>query len=158
VPRGLFVVTALTAVVALQWGGAAAQALEPATDPQAETAAPASAGESAPATVAGAGDARRGRLLYLQCRSCHSVEAGGMNKVGPNLHGVVGRAAGQVEGFVYSDALVASGIVWTAETLDAWLADPSEYVPGNRMIFTGIADPRDRADIIAYVREATASE
>lgn len=144
--RGLCVATAVAAVTALPWSGVAAQA---ASD---------SANESGASTVADTGNAARGRLLYLQCRSCHSVEKGGMNKVGPNLYGVVGRAAGQVDGFVYSEALVASGVVWSPETLDAWLADPSEFVPGNRMIFTGIADPRDRADIIAYVREATASE
>jgi cytochrome c len=156
--RGLVTLTAATAVVAVYWGSVAVGAMEPAADPQPGTAAVASASESGPATVADAGNARRGRLLYLQCRSCHSVEKGGMNKVGPNLYGVFGRAAGQVEDFVYSEALLESGIVWSPETLDAWLADPSEFVPGNRMIFTGIADPQDRADLIAYVREATASE
>lgn len=100
-------------------------------------------------------DAAQGKRLYLQCRACHSLEAGGINTVGPNLHGLFGNAAGQAEGFSYSDVLLESGIVWTPETLDSWLARPSDFLPGNRMIFAGVADPADRADLILYLQQAT---
>ena len=151
--RGFLVAGMMTSLIGC---GSAARAQETTGAP--DTAPLASAREAAPESVATAGSARRGRLLFLQCRSCHSLDEGGMNKVGPNLYGLFGSAAGKVDGFVYSQALVESGIVWSAETLDAWLAAPSDLVPGNRMIFTGIADPQDRADLIAYLREATASE
>ena len=100
-------------------------------------------------------DATQGKRLYLQCRACHSLEEGDNNKVGPTLYGLLGSTAGQAEGFVYSDVLAESGIVWTPETLDEWLARPSMFLPGNRMIFVGIGDPRDRADLILYLKQAT---
>jgi cytochrome c len=121
-------------------------------------AAPDAANGSTVDAVLSAGDARRGRLLYLQCRACHSLERGGAHTVGPNLHGLFGSPAARMEGFGYSEALIASGIVWTPDTLNEWLASPSEFVPGNRMIFLGVADLEDRADLIAYMREATGSE
>lgn len=139
-------------------GGAVARAQALSPDQARESTSAAAADQAGPEAVTVDGNARRGRLLFLQCRSCHSVEEGGVAKVGPNLHGVFGSPAGQVEGFAYSEALPASGIVWSPKTLDAWLAAPSELVPGNRMIFTGIADPEDRADLIAYLYEATAGE
>lgn len=153
--HGLLVASMMAALVG---ASAAARAQETSGVQEPETASLASPTEATPDAAATAGSARRGRLLFLQCRSCHSLDEGGMNKVGPNLYGLFGSAAGKVEGFVYSQALVESGIVWSPETLDAWLAAPSDLVPGNRMIFTGIADPQDRADLIAYLREATASE
>lgn len=100
-------------------------------------------------------DAAQGKRLYLQCRACHSLEAGGANKVGPNLHGFLGNTAGHAEGFAYSDALRESEVVWTPEMLDEWLARPSDFLPGNRMIFAGVSDPADRADLILYLQQAT---
>jgi len=100
-------------------------------------------------------DVDQGKRLYLQCRACHSLEAGGINKVGPNLYGFFGQPAGQVMDFVYSDALKESEIVWTPEMLDQWLLRPSEFLPGNRMIFVGIRRPTDRASLIAYLQQQT---
>ena len=100
-------------------------------------------------------DVDQGKRLYLQCRACHSLEEGGINKVGPNLYGFFGKPAGQVRGFVYSDALKESGIVWTPETLDQWLSRPSEFLPGNRMVFVGVRRPTDRASLIAYLQQQT---
>lgn len=100
-------------------------------------------------------DVAEGKVLFLQCRACHSVEAGGPNKVGPNLHGVFGRKAGLAPGYLYSDALGKSAIVWTPATLDEWLARPSDFLPGNRMVFVGISDPQDRANLIAYLKQET---
>jgi cytochrome c len=102
-----------------------------------------------------AGDASAGKRLYIYCQACHSLEAGGMNKVGPNLYGVLDRPAAAAEGFIYSDALAQAGITWDDATLDAWIEAPSSLVPGTTMIFAGIRDAQQRADLIAYLREST---
>ena len=102
-----------------------------------------------------AADLKRGQLLSLACAACHSFGAGEKTIVGPNLHGVFGRAAGSVEGFDYSAALRSSGLVWTPRALDAWLADPGSFVPGTKMTFTGYRSADDRRDLIAYLLEAT---
>ena len=101
------------------------------------------------------GDAEAGKKVFNKCKVCHTEEAGGKNKVGPNLHGLFGRTAGTVEGFKYSDAMTESGIVWSEETLDAYLAKPKEYIPKNKMAFAGIKDEQDRVDLIAYLKEVT---
>ena len=96
-----------------------------------------------------AGDSARGRDLYEQrCIACHAIDA---NRVGPLHRGVYGRKAGGVPGFAYSPALRTSTIVWDDRTLDLWLADPQKLIAGQRMNFR-VADPRDRADIIAWLR------
>jgi cytochrome c len=100
------------------------------------------------ARPAWAADASHGETLYdARCGACHSPDA---DRVGPRHRGVVGRAAGTVEGFAYSPALKAAGLTWTPELLDRWLAKPAALVPGTRMVFR-VADPADRADIIAYL-------
>ena len=100
-------------------------------------------------------NAAQGKLMYLQCRDCHSLENDDIVKVGPSLQGLLGSTAGQVEGFDYSDVLVESGIVWTPRSLDELLARPGEFLPGNRMVFAGIGDPEDRANLILYLQQAT---
>jgi cytochrome c len=103
-----------------------------------------------------AGDAGSGRRLYVQCTACHTVEAGGKARVGPNLHGVIGAEAGTRPDFAnYSDALKKSGISWSDAKLDAWLKKPASLVPGTKMIFVGLAKDQDRADLIAYLKDAT---
>ena len=102
-----------------------------------------------------AADINRGRTQFILCQSCHSLNEGGPNKVGPNLWGVMDRAAAQAPGFNYSEALKNADIVWTNEALDQFLKRPSEYVPGNSMVFVGVARPTDRAALIAYVRQQT---
>jgi len=113
-------------------------------------AAPALAESDLDARLAAA-NLKRGQLLYMVCKACHDVEAGLPHKVGPNLHGMFGRKAGTAEGFRYTDALVKSGIVWTPETIDAWLKQPGALVPGNGMAFAGIANDADRASLIAWL-------
>jgi cytochrome c len=93
--------------------------------------------------------------LFLQCRACHSLGEGEPHKVGPNLYGMFGQTAGQAPGFAYSEVMIESGVVWSPETLDAWLARPSEFMPGNRMVFVGIRKPLDRANLIAYLQQQT---
>jgi cytochrome c len=113
-------------------------------------AVPAMADSGLDARLAAA-NLKRGQLLYMVCKACHDVEAGLPHKVGPNLHGMFGRKAGTAEGFKYTDALVKSGIVWTPETMDAWLKQPGALVPGNGMAFAGIANDADRASLIAWL-------
>lgn len=98
------------------------------------------------------GDLENGRRQFGLCRSCHTIAEGGPNLTGPNLYGVFGRTAASVEGYRYSDALQSAGFVWDAERLDAWLANPRTYLPGNRMTFAGLADPQKRLDLIAYLK------
>jgi cytochrome c len=94
------------------------------------------------------GDSQRGRQAYeSQCGGCHSIET---DRIGPRHANVVGRRAGSVSGFAYSDALRQSGLVWSPALLDRWLADPEALVPGQRMGYR-LADPRTRADIIAFL-------
>jgi len=100
------------------------------------------------------GDAARGKRLFLQCQACHALQAGAPGTVGPSLGGVVGRKAGSIEGYSYSPALRASGLVWNAATLDQWLEQPNVLVPGTKMIFAGVANPADRAALVAFLEQA----
>jgi cytochrome c len=101
--------------------------------------------------MARAQDAKHGQALFnSNCAICHSVSPG-RNVIGPTLFNVVGRNAGTAPGFSYSPALKASGVAWTPANLDNWLTSPREYVPKNRMSFSGLHTPNDRADVIAYL-------
>jgi len=99
--------------------------------------------------TASAGDAVHGEEIYnSRCVACHSPDA---NRVGPKHRGVVGRTAGSLPDFNYSKAVKNSGVVWDDQTLDKWLTNPQAFIPGQRMNFK-VADPADRADLIAYLR------
>ncbi|HSK40067.1 MAG TPA: cytochrome c family protein [Arenibaculum sp.] len=95
-------------------------------------------------------DAEAGKRVFNSCRACHSVEPG-QNKIGPSLAGVVGRPAGEVEGFNYSDAMKSADVVWDEENLGKYLTDPKGFIPGNKMIFVGIKDEEALANLIAYL-------
>ncbi len=99
------------------------------------------------------GDPTAGETIYKRCQGCHSIDR---NRIGPMHRGLFGRTAGSVEGFNYSTAMKNSGIVWDEETLDAFLAAPREFVPGTKMTYAGIRDAQERADLIAWLRKATA--
>lgn len=105
-------------------------------------------------TAQAQGDAANGEKLFARCKACHSLEAG-ENKIGPSLAGLFGRKAGGVEGFNYSDAMKSADVVWDEETLSNYLADPREFIPGNKMLFPGLPKEQDRLDIVAYLKEAT---
>jgi cytochrome c len=108
---------------------------------------------AASATANAEGDAARGEKRFEECIACHSVEPA-TNGIGPSLHGIFDRKAGEVADFRYSPALRRSAITWTARTLDDFIADPQKMVPANRMPYAGMPDPADRADLIAYLQKA----
>ncbi|MEX2198043.1 MAG: cytochrome C [Burkholderiales bacterium] len=106
------------------------------------------------APALGEGDSVRGARAFSLCAACHAV-APGRHMTGPSLGGLWGRKAGTAPGFArFSAALRNAGLVWSEDTLDAWLANPAKAVPGNYMQFGGIADVGVRADLIAYLRAA----
>jgi cytochrome c len=97
-----------------------------------------------------------GRRVFAQCRSCHTIDEGAGNRVGPNLHGVFGREIGSAEGFSYSQPVQEADFVWDADHLDHWLQNPQTFLPGNRMAFAGVRDETQRRDLIAYLMVETA--
>ena len=166
---GLFATTALLAAC----GGGNSEppaAEEPATtaaaDPAAtEAAAPAPAAAAAPTadstdTLDGTtlaqftADAANGAKVFTQCKACHVVDPG-QNRTGPSLAGIVGRAAGTVEGYNYTPANKNSGITWSKEKMFQYLEDPKRVIPGTKMAFAGLKNGQDRADVIAYLENPT---
>jgi cytochrome c len=102
------------------------------------------------------GDADAGEKVFNKCKACHVADEP-QNRVGPHLVGIFGRPAGSVEGFKYSDAMKESGVTWDEATIAEYIADPRGYIKGNRMAFVGLKDEEDIANLIAYLKEATAS-
>jgi len=106
------------------------------------------------ATARADGDAARGEARFQECAACHRLEAG-VNEVGPSLHGIFMRKAAELADFRYSPAMKRSGVVWTPETVEKYIADPQAMIPANRMPYAGMANASDRADLIAYLAKAT---
>lgn len=103
--------------------------------------------------AASGGASARGEQIYTRCAACHAIE---FNRTGPQHCGLFGRRAGTAPGFTaYSQAMRDSKIVWTAGTLDEFLRDPIKAVPGTAMGYAGVKDPKERAELIAWLREAT---
>ena len=106
------------------------------------------------ARAQGLGDAQRGAQIFAQCKVCHSLEAG-KNMVGPSLHGLIGRKAGSVPGYAYSPAMKNANVTWNDDTLSKYLSDPKAFIPGDKMVFTGIKNPSSLGDLLAYLNQAT---
>ncbi len=102
-------------------------------------------------TLLASADPAKGEATFKKCASCHTVNAGGANGIGPNLHGVVGRGVGKAAGFAYSPDLAAHGGNWDFKTLNSWLAGPKAMVAGTKMTFAGLDSGEDRANVIAYL-------
>ena len=134
------IVTALLLPIALSACGGAAD------DSQADVAPTDSAAESTAAAVAYSGED-----TYKKCVACHTVDKGGRNGVGPNLHGVVGRAVASVEGYSYSASMKAKGGVWDAASLDTYLENPRKNVVGTKMSFAGLSNADERKALIEYL-------
>ncbi len=107
------------------------------------------AAAAAAVDLTASGDADRGKRVYQGCQACHSIDE---NDLGPKHRGVVGRRAGSIADYGYSNALKSSGLVWDEATLDRWLSNPSALVPGTKMFFK-IDDAQMRADVIAYLKQ-----
>jgi cytochrome c len=116
------------------------EAVEAAGEPSSDTAA-----------VGAAQLVALGEDAFVRCSVCHVNEAGAPSSAGPNLHGVIGRTAGSLDDFPYTDALAASDVTWDEATLDQYLADPAGYIPGSEMLPGTVADADERAAIIAYL-------
>ena len=99
------------------------------------------------------GDPTKGKQIFNKCMVCHSIQAG-VNKIGSSLHGVVGRKAGTLAGYEYTDAMKNSGFTWDEATLNKYLTNPRKVVPGTRMVFVGLPKEPDRLDVIAYLKQA----
>lgn len=166
----LFTAVALSGLLAACSGGESEPAETAATEEPApvveEAPVEAPAGDTAAAPAGGTGtkdgiafasltgDAAAGKVVFAQCRSCHTTEAG-VNKTGPSLHQVVGRQAGSVAGFNYSPANANSGKTWTEDELYVYLEDPRAAIPNTKMIFPGLRQAQDRANVIAYLKNPT---
>ncbi len=118
-------------------------------------AALAALGGGGPAASHDHGDPEKGAEAFKACKSCHQVGEGARDRIGPALNGIFGRPAGSVEGFRYSDGMLrenADGLIWTWETLDAYIENPRALVSKTRMSYRGMADEQKRADLLAYLR------
>lgn len=101
------------------------------------------------------GDAAKGKRLFNSCLRCHVIDANGIERVGPNLLGIVGREVASVPGYRYSSALKSANFVWSEEKLNEWLMEPRTFLPGNRMTFTGLNKEQERLNLLAYIKQVT---
>jgi cytochrome c2 len=101
-----------------------------------------------------AGDAAAGERKFALCKACHEISTA-KNRLGPSLQGVMGRKAGTLEGFKFSDAMRNSGVTWDAATLAAYLANPKTFMPGNKMAFAGLKKPEDVENMVEYLAKAS---
>jgi len=160
----LITAAALTACGKPQSGqatGSEEASSEPATAP---AAAPVELTDAQKATLVATlpapyntGDVANGKKVFAVCKSCHTVVQGGANMTGPNLWGVIGRKSASEAGFNYSDGMKALNITWDAPQIDKWIENPKAMVEGTKMSFVGVKAPKDRIDVIAYLKTETSA-
>ena len=102
-----------------------------------------------------AASAEQGAHVFKKCTSCHTIDKGGPNRIGPNLHNIVGAPKAKHPDYTYSKAMESKGGSWTYDDLNVYLYQPRDFVPGTKMSFAGIKDDKERADLIAYLRQET---
>lgn len=95
---------------------------------------------------------KRGKRMFLRCRTCHTLQEGAKHGTGPNLYGIFGSKSASKEGFTYSPALLKSEIIWSEETIENWMSKPRDFVRGTSMAFVGLKKPEDRKALIAYLK------
>lgn len=131
---------------------ACGQSVDPGPEPSTRPVAPPAEGvPSSPEAAVGGDAVARGEQIYARCQGCHSLDR---HRTGPKHCGVIGRAAASEPGFTYSPAMIDAKLTWTPETLDAFLAEPTVFLPGTAMTFAGVSDPEERADLIAFLSAA----
>ena len=108
-----------------------------------------------PLFAAGANDLQRGRIAFLRCAACHALQADELGKVGPNLRGTLGRAAAQVPGFSYSEALRKAGLIWNDATLKRWIQDPASLVPGTSMTYANTLTETEIHALVVFLKSQT---
>jgi len=106
--------------------------------------------------AASAQDAKAGEKVFTQCKVCHQVGEKAKNAVGPKLNGLFGRKSGSIEGFSYSDANKKSGVTWDEPTFQKYIRDPKAFMPGNKMVFPGLKNDKQIADVTAYLKQFAA--
>jgi len=104
--------------------------------------------------LAAEADPAKGATVFKKCSACHTLTKPPKHTIGPSMVGIMGRAAGTAEGFKYSDAMKQSKIVWDEKSIDAYLKDPKGFIPKNKMVFVGLPKEEDRANVIAYLKQA----
>lgn len=109
------------------------------------------------ATLLASADVAKGEKVFAKCSSCHSINSGGANGIGPNLYGVMGKPHASVAGFAYSDALKSKSGPWTFEEMNKWLTSPKAYADGTKMSFAGLFKAEDRANLMAWMNTQTGS-
>ncbi len=109
------------------------------------------------ATLLASADPAKGEKVFAKCSSCHSINSGGANGIGPNLYGVLGKPHASVAGFAYSDALKSKSGPWTFEEMNKWLTSPKAYADGTKMSFAGLGKAEDRANLMAWMNTQTGS-
>lgn len=100
-------------------------------------------------------DLDNGQAKFAICKTCHNTAQGAGAMTGPDLYGVFGRKAGSEASFAYSDGMKSLGVTWDAASLDKWITDPKAMLPSTKMTYIGMKDPKDRTDVIAYLKTVT---